>query len=45
MAVMQPEPIRVALCSEHVAIVQSNRATPGTDDFWRWFHAMSGMGG
>ena len=43
--VIQPEPITVSLCAEHLAIVQANELTPGTDDFWRWFEAMAGLTG
>jgi hypothetical protein len=40
-----PEPIMVVLCEAHLAIVDSNQATPDTRDFWRWFDAVSGYAG
>jgi hypothetical protein len=43
--VVQPEPIAVTLCEAHLAIVDSNRATQDTLDFWRWFNAVSGITG
>jgi hypothetical protein len=42
---VRPEPIEVALCETHLAIVDSNRHTPETRDFWRWFDAVSGYSG
>jgi hypothetical protein len=41
----QPEPIDLVLCANHLAVVDHNRRAPETRDFWRWFHAMSGMNG
>jgi hypothetical protein len=43
--IVRPEPIEVALCETHLAIVDSNRHTPETRDFWRWFDAVSGYSG
>ena len=43
--VMQPDPIMVNLCAVHTAIVDANRNTSESQDFWRWFDAMSGRAG
>jgi hypothetical protein len=43
--IVSPEPIMVALCEAHLAVVDSNRMTPETRDVWRWFNAVSGYAG
>jgi len=43
--IAQPEPIMVTLYQAHLAVVDANRLTPETRDFWRWFDAVSGYSG
>jgi hypothetical protein len=37
--VMEPEPIMVSLCADHLAMVDRN-GEDGDADFWRWAMAM-----
>jgi hypothetical protein len=36
---VRSQPVGVALCIEHLTVVDSRDWSPATHDFWRWFHA------